>query len=127
MRLSVKAVDVGGAQSRGEAARTAALGVVAENVLSDCGEYVPYDLGALRGSGKASVRGGEGVVMWGTDAETARYARVQYYGAGLSHDTAQNAMHAPKARHHWFEAAKAERKEAWCRMYGAEVARRLHG
>ena len=126
MRLSVKSCDVGGMEARAESARAAALGVVAENVLSDCTEYVPVRFGDLRRSGKASVRGGEGVVMWGTDSETARYARVQYYGAGLSHTTEFTPENA-KARHHWFDAAKAERKDEWSRMFGHEFGRRLHG
>ena len=126
MRLSVKACDLGGMLSRADKARDAALGVVAENVLADCTEYVPYDLGALRASGKASVRGGEGVVMWGTDSETARYARVQYYG-DFDHGTAQNALNAPRACRHWFDAAKAVRKDAWRKMFAGEYARRVNG
>ena len=127
MRLSLSSQDLGGLSSRDEPARRAALGVVAENVLADCTDYVPFDSGALRASGKAYVRGDEGQVQWGTDGETARYARVQYYGTGLSHDTTQNALNAPRACHHWFDAAKAERKAAWRDAFGREYARRLHG
>ena len=127
MILSVKSADVSGMAARAESARDAALGVLAENVLSDCTEYVPYDSGALQGSGKASVRRGEALVKWGTDSETARYARVQYYGVGLNHKTKQNGKFAKKARHHWFEAAKAEREAAWREMYAVTFARGLHG
>lgn len=127
MRLAFKDCDLGALGARAGKARQAALGVVAENVLADCTDFVPFDSGALRASGKADVRGEEGRVRWGTDSQTARYARVQYYGAGLSHDTTQNTLNAPKATSHWFDAAKAQRKGAWMDAFGREYSRRLHG
>lgn len=117
--------DASGALARSDAAKRAALGVVAENVLADCTPYVPYETGALQGSGEGRVEGGAGVVEWGTTADTARYARVQYYGVGLSHATDANAAMAPMATHHWFEKARAARGEAWADMFGAEYGRRL--
>lgn len=126
MRIGLKSAELAGLTSRCEDATNAALGIVAENVLADCTPYVPYETGALRGSGRAAARAGVGTVTWGGDAATAAYARVQYYGA-LNHSTTQNAVFAPKARGHWFEAAKAERKQAWCEMYAQEYGRRLHG
>lgn len=126
MRLSFLRADTGKLTGNAKAASEAALGVVAENVLADCTDYVPYETGALRRSGQASVRGGVGQVSWGTDADTAQYARVQYYGS-FSHSTTANAVYAGKARGRWFEGAKAERKDAWRKMYAQEYERRIHG
>lgn len=126
MRVSLKSADLSGLTSRCEGAMEAALGIVAENVLADCTPYVPYETGALRGSGRAAAKAGVGTVSWGGDADTAQYARAQYYGA-YDHSTSQNAIFAPKARGHWFEGAKAERKGAWCDMFAQEYGRRLHG
>lgn len=125
MRLKVKSVDVRRLSARAAKAADGALFAVAENVLSDCSEYVPYETGALRGSGTASASAGKATVAWGTDADTARYARVQYYGVGLGHGTDANAAMAPKACAKWFEAAKAVRKGAWGEMYAHELRRNL--
>ena len=124
LRLRVKSVDVRGAEDKVRKASEAAMGVTAENVLSDCTPFVPYDTGALQGSGQSEAKGEKGYVEWGTDGETAQYARIQYYGSH-DHGTAQNAIHAPKAQDHWFEGAKAERGDAWAEMHAAEMRRHL--
>ena len=53
-----------------------------------------------------------------------RYAREQYYNAH-NHDTAQNAVHAPKACDHWGERSKADNGKRWAKMHAAEMGRRL--
>jgi hypothetical protein len=125
MRLSVQSADLTALTSRTAPANKAALGVVAENVLADCTPYVPYKTGALRGSGKATALADSATVAWGTDSETARYARAQYYGS-YDHGTDANAINAPKACARWFEAAQASRKAAWVQAYSTEYTRRLH-
>lgn len=116
MRARVSEVDVDGVLRAAATANRAALGVTAENVLSDCRPYVPYDSGALRGSGETRLEDSAAYVEWGGTEDTSRYAREQYYVAH-DHDTAQNAMFAPNACDHWYEHARADRGDAWLRMY----------
>lgn len=126
--LSVGRADVSGLLAAAGRARAAACGAVAENVLADCGPYVPYDTGALKRSGEAvPLRGGGAEVRWGTDADTAAYAREQYYNEGYRHKTEQNALFSPRAQSHWFEGARAERREEWERMYRTVYGGGLHG
>lgn len=70
-------------------------------VLEDCAPYVPFDTGALAESG-AAAEGGQVVY-------TAPYARRLYYGDGYQFNTSAH----PLACAHWFERAKAARKEEW--------------
>lgn len=124
MRLSLKSADVSGALEKVKRANEAALGVTAENALSDTRPYVPYDTGALQGSGQTKVSGERAYLEYGTDADTSRYARVQYYNAH-NHGTAQNAIHAPKACDHWGERSKADNGERWAKMHASEMRRHL--
>lgn len=91
-------------------------GLFAENVLADCKEYVPYDTGALQRSGRTFLKDTDAYVEWGTDGATAAYARVQYEG-NFSHATVGNALYAPRAQSHWFEAAKRDNGSRWDAMY----------
>lgn len=122
MRISLKSIDVSGALARIERQSDAALGAVAENALSDTRPYVPYDTGALQGSGMTSVEGGRAYLEYGTDQDTARYAREQYYSPH-NHDTRQNALHAPRACDHWCERSKADNGDRWCSMFASLVAK----
>lgn len=124
MRLSVKRVELSGLSEAVRRANEAALGVTAENALSDTRPYVPYDTGALQGSGEARVEGDRALLEYGGDAETSRYAWEQYYNAH-NHATRQNALHAPRACDHWGERSKADNGERWARMHAAEMGRRL--
>lgn len=110
MRLKVRSASAG---AQASAALSAASFATAENVLSDCTRYVPILHGDLRGSGQTRHgSGGSASVMWGTDAQTARYARRQYYDEGLSHTSANNPSNAGTGAR-WFETAKASRQSAW--------------
>ena len=111
MRLRLRSVDVSGAAEKVDAARRAALGITAENVLEGCTEYVPYDTGALQASGAARQSGDKAYVEWGGDGETSRYARIQYYNA-LNHD-------------HWYDHAHADHGDEWNRVFGAAMKERL--
>lgn len=71
-------------------------------VLKDSSPYVPFDTGALSGSGQAAAEGGQ-------VAYTAPYARRMYHGDGFHF----NAAVHPLACAHWFEKAKAANKAAW--------------
>ncbi len=124
MRLSLGPIDLDGIARKVSEANEAALGVTAENALHDTEEYVPYDSGDLRRSGKPDVIGERAYLKYGTTEETARYAREQYYNAH-NHDTRKNALHAPKACDHWGERSKADNAPRWARMHAAEMARRL--
>ncbi len=125
MRARVVSHDLGGLLARSDAARDAALGVVAHNVLADCTPYVPYETGALQASGQALQEGDHWVVEWGGDGDTAEYARVQYYDAGLSHDTPANAAMAPSATDHWYEKCRSHRWGVWGKMFKREYEGRL--
>lgn len=132
MRARVASHDLGGLLARSDAARTAALGVVAHNVEADCRPYVPYETGALRDSGKPVQEGDHWVVEWGGDGDTAEYARYQYYTPGLNHGTSANEEGGGGeggenlATDHWFEAAQAVRGDAWRDMFASEYEGRLH-
>ncbi len=93
-----------------------ANGIVAENILADCREYVPYHSGALQRSGQTRSDGEYGYVEWGTDAQTAKYARVQYEG-DFNHKTVGNAINAPRATKKWVESAKRRHLKRWNEMY----------
>lgn len=124
MRLRLRSVDVSGAAEKVDAARRAALGITAENVLDGCTEYVPYDTGALQASGATRQSGDKAYVEWGGDGETSRYARIQYYNA-LNHDTAQNALRAPRATDHWYDHAHADHGDEWNRVFETAMKERL--
>lgn len=114
MRLTVRSMSAGVQPSK---ALAAAAFATAENVLSDCTRYVPILHGNLRDSGQTRhSSGGAASVLWGTDSETARYARRQYYDEGLSHTTAHNPSNAGTGPH-WFETAKASREGAWAAAF----------
>ena len=127
MRVRVREVGVGTLLANSAKAREAALFALAENVLSDCSTYVPHMTGDLERSGTAKVSGGRGQVAWGTTADTAKYARFQYYGVGLSHDTPGNRAYAPKACAKWFEAARAARNGSWEKLFGKVLKEGMHG
>ena len=124
MRFSLRGVDVSGALKKVKRANEAALGVTAENALSDTRPYVPYDTGALQGSAEIEVAGDKAYLRYGGDAETSRYAREQYYNAH-NHETSQNAIHAPRACDHWGERSKADNADRWASMFADEMGRRL--
>jgi hypothetical protein len=117
LTMRVREVETSGISRKVSAATEAALGILAENALSDCRPYVPYGLGALQGSGKTNGGAdGHATIEWGGTGDTSRYAREQYYNPH-DHATSQNALYAPKATDHWFEHARAERMDAWIGLY----------
>ena len=115
MRARLTGADVDGVLRASAAANRAALGVTAENVLTDCRPYVPYDSGALQRSGETRLEDSAAYVEWGGTEDTGRYAREQYYVAH-DHATAQNALFAPNACDHWYERVRGERGDAWLQM-----------
>lgn len=100
-------------ERRGDNALQAACFVTAENALSDCKPNIPYLNGDLTGSGKTKPGQTDCEIMWGTDEDTAKYARYQYYTKGLNH---------PKqGSDHWFEKTRAERKDAWGKIFAQKA------
>jgi hypothetical protein len=75
-------------------------------VLKDCGEYVPFKTGALFKSGDTATKPilGSGQVIW-----DEVYARNAYYGVNYNFSPAKH----PLAQAYWFEGAKAVHKEKW--------------
>ena len=122
MRIRVR-TDLAGVSDAVARANEAALGVTAENALSDTEPYVPYETGELRESGEARVAGDRAYLEYGGNA-SREYARIQYYNA-LNHETAQNAVHAPKASDHWVERSQADNGDRWARIHGREMGRHL--
>ena len=126
MRVRLRASDVSSVARHATAARRAALGVVAENALADTEPYVPYETGALVGSGTAEVgaSGDRATLSYGGDADTARYARRQY-SEPHDHSTAANAAHSPRATDHWCEASARENGDRWRAMLAEGIERGL--
>ncbi len=74
-------------------------------VLKDCGPYVPMQTGYLMNSGNSGTVIGSGTVVY-----NAPYARVNYYGVGRHFSTQKH----PQACAQWFEKAKAVKlKSSW--------------
>lgn len=119
MKIGLKSFTDGNISARERAARKAALSITAENVLADCTQKVPINLGHL---GKGETRGdlrrsgrvvltadGKAYIEYGGTAQTSRYARAQYEKP-YTHT-------APGVTDHWFEAVQAIRGKAWQEMY----------
>lgn len=126
MRVRLRSSDVSSVARHATEARRAALGVVAENALADTEQYVPYETGALVGSGRAEVdrSGDRATLSWGGDADTAEYARPQYYEPH-DHSSAANAAHSPRATDHWAEASARENGDRWREMLAEKIERGL--
>ena len=73
MKMRVVSANVAPAKEKVSALCYRALGITAENVLADCKSYVPYDLGALQGSGTTRQTGSAAFVEWG-GGDAAAYA-----------------------------------------------------
>lgn len=110
MRITMEGINLGHILPEERSRANAALGIVAENALSDCERYVPYEHGALRGSGRTVLSDGKATLEWGGDAKTSRYARKQYYDQRLHHTTAGTCAH-------WATVAAATRRVAWAGMF----------
>ena len=123
MRIRLKKIDLAEVSEAVERASEAALGVTAENALSDTEPYVPYETGELQGSGETKVAGDKAYLTYGGNGSRG-YARAQYYNAH-NHDTAQNAIHAPRACDHWVERSAADNAARWAAMHAAEMGRHL--
>lgn len=121
MRCRVTHFDVAPAARSVEQAVDAAMFVTCENILSDCTPHVPVRSGALRGSGKVTRHtDAQGTIEWGTDADTAKYARTQYHG-NFNHPN-QPGVQSPAK---WFEVAAASSQQRWVDMFGHELKARL--
>jgi len=121
VRCALKSIDLSRARERPGRAAGAALFVTAENVLSDCTPRVPKLSGDLRGSGRTRAAGDLRVVVeWGTDADTAAYARPQYYG-NFNHPN-QPGVQSP-AR--WFDEAEREDGRRWVQLFDHELKARV--
>jgi hypothetical protein len=110
MRVSYSGIDLGHIKQDERRNLNSALGIVAENALSDCERYVPYETGALRRSGRTVLSDGKAAIEWGGDSDTARYARRQYYDKGLHHTTSGTCAE-------WARVCSASRKTAWEGMF----------
>lgn len=123
-RLRLRRSDLDALAERAPKVMEDALGVVAENALADTEEYVPYETGALVGSGQTRVGAQRAQLMWGTDGDTAEYARPQYYEPH-DHSTDANAAHSPRATDHWAEASARENRGRWRDMLAREVGEEI--
>lgn len=120
VRCSLKSIDLSRARERPGRAAGAALFVTAENVLSDCTPRVPELSGDLRRSGRTRATGDLRVVVeWGTDADTAAYARPQYERP-YRHTTPGVASPA-----RWFDEAEKEDGQRWLQLFDHELKARM--
>ena len=125
MKMRVVDVDVERCKDKVSNAVEAALGIVAGNVLADGEDYVPYDLGALQGSGTTRQTGSAAYVEWG-GGKAAEYARVQYYSTH-NHNTLQNALNAPNACDHWYDRCAGVRGNTWQQMFAKVIGEKVGG
>lgn len=126
MRISLKRIENAGLLARSPQARRAALFSVAGNVLADATPLVPRREGALQGSGRAFVSAADtGIVEWGGDGDTARYARAQH--AGTNGIVRFKEYTTPGTGAGWTGKAEDERLDAWREMFAREYARGLRG
>ena len=77
--LRLRSSDLARLAATSARAVAAAMGVVGENALADTEPFVPYETGALVGSGQAEAHRDRARLSWGNDADTAGYARAQYF------------------------------------------------
>ena len=130
VRVTMTRCDIPAMAARVSAARQAALGIVATQVLADATPKVPMSMVSrgtnLRSSGRArTTADGSAEVEWGGDGRTVRYARAQHRGTnGIV--TFRNYT-TPGTGSDWTGKAKAERADAWRAMFASEMERRLHG
>ena len=110
MRITLEGVNMGHVLPEERSRANAALGIVADNALSDCERYVPFETGALRSSGRTVLSDGKATLEWGGTEDTSRYARRQYYDQRLHHTTAGTCAH-------WATVAAATRRAAWAAMF----------
>lgn len=130
VRISMRQFDCASVRGRIPAAKRAALGIVATQVLADATRHVPMSMQSrgtnLRGSGRArTLTDATAEVEWGGDGSTSRYARPQHEGhAG---PRVFRNYTTPGTGPKWTDRAKAERVDAWRLVFAQEMARRLHG
>ena len=126
MRIALKRREVGDIVARSPQAKRAALFAVSENALSDSTKRVPKLRGHLRTSGRAFLSAdGKGVIEWGGDSLTARYARAQH--AGGTSRVRFRSYTTPGTGADWTGKTSAERADAWRRMFAAVYGRGLRG
>lgn len=87
-----------------DSARRGKQAAFAKRVAFEIGDYVPEELGALKGSEPLSSDYENGIIEWNTP-----YAQHVHDLPQSSIKKAKN----PNARSHWPAAAKAERAGAW--------------
>lgn len=106
-------IDVGKLKGKQERAKKIAQMQLDQDVLKDSNYYIPKDTSNLEGSGIRGSLIGKGQVGWDTP-----YAKRLYYNPQYNFSKDRN----PNARGLWFEAAKAQKKNAWLNaakmMYG---------
>lgn len=129
-RFVMTELDLSALRSRMPSAMRSALGIVATTVLADATPKVPMSMRSrgtnLRGSGRARVMADNAAqVEWGGDGKTSRYAGPQH--AGHAGGRVFRNYTTPGTGAKWTERAKAEREDAWRRMFAQEYARRVHG
>ena len=73
-------------------------------VLKDCGPYVPFRTGDMMKSGSTGTVIGSGHVVYNVP-----YAKANYYGAGRNFSKEKH----PQACAQWFEVAKAAKLKSW--------------
>lgn len=105
-------VDVSKASGKARLIRAAAQSAAVLAARRDCEPYVPYVMGALRGSAETESQPRKALLKYGSAA--VPYARAQYYGCPRKT--------WPGTTMRWFEAAKGAYGAVWIKE--AELAAR---
>lgn len=104
-----------------DAAASAALPIVAQQALADCGEYVPRDQGTLKESGIIHSDVMNNKIAWQTP-----YSRCMYYGispSGKAYNYSKQPN--PKACKLWCEKAEAECGGSWDKIFNKKINEEL--
>ncbi len=113
MSVSIKEMDFSGARAKSPLMKKAATAALSDAVLESTSDLVPYNTGALRGSGEVETTYDQGRVIWGNS--DIKYARVQYY----EHPTKRMPGTVP----YWFDVAKVRDFATWMKKVGYAVGK----
>lgn len=104
-------VDLSGIESKYSKSKMAAVTkALTQQVLSDSNVYCKVDTYQTRDTATANADAGEGVIRWITP-----YAKEAYYDEHVRKEK------NPRARSHWFEAAKSAHVGDWVRLVGEDL------
>lgn len=95
-----------------------AMQAVAEQMLSDCRQFVPRQEGTLRDSARIAKDGDDRLLIWDTP-----YAAYQYYGCWPDGSHVIQHHSTPGTTTFWVDEAKKSRLNEWVAVAQAAAER----